>query len=137
MLIFCFTASNLKLPFIINLRFVWLHCTLLNWVHYIEGYNIVPVSWDETEEKQHIILEVFSKNYIQFLIKLVLISQLNYFIEGKSKVKIIYTSLIMQCALLLDSDKNRPSFRFFFFHFFLHLGFLLDWNQWNRVNKSA
>ena len=136
MLIFCFTASNLKLPFIINLRFVWLHCTLLNWVRYIEGYNIVPVSWDETEEKQHIILEVFSKNYIQFLIKLVLISQLNYFIEGKSKVKIIYTSLIMQCALLLDSDKNRPSFRFFF-HFFLHLGFLLDWNQWNRVNKSA
>ena len=51
MLIFCFTASNLKLPFIINLRFVWLHCTLLNWVRYIEGYNIVPVSWDETGEK--------------------------------------------------------------------------------------
>ena len=118
MLIFCFTASNLKLPFIINLRFVRLHCTLLNWVRFIEGYNIVPVSWDETEEKQHIILEVFSKNYMQFLVKLVLISQLNFFIEGKSKIKIICFSLIMQCALLLNSDKNRHSFRSFVFHFF-------------------
>lgn len=113
MLIFCFTASNLKLPFIINLRFVRLHCTLLNWVRYIKGYNIVPVSWDETEEKQHIILEVFSKNHIQFLIKLVLISQLNYFIEGTLKVKIIYIHLpyFAVCIAIRFYDKNRHSFR--------------------------